>query len=99
MKVNDEVRRIATSKRKFGHIPSMFKDGYWVNDIERAFELWLYSQGYRPGDEHMMGKTTRFSVLDPKEINEFSTRCNSNDWLIVVTFASKLENLQKLTAV
>ena len=96
MKVNDEVKQLVIRSRKKGRQPSMFNPDYYVNDLEFKFERWLYSQGYRPGDEHMLGRTVKVPSLSPQLVNQYVSHVSNEDWPQICVFASRLVNLQKL---
>lgn len=86
--------------RRKGRQPSMFRQDYYVNDLEFKFERWLYSQGYRPGDEHMLGRTVKVPAISPQLVNQYVVHVNNAEWPPewpqICVFASLLVNLQKL---
>jgi len=96
MRVNDEVKQMVIQSRKKGHLPSMFRPDYYVNDLEFKFERWLYSQGFRPGDEHMLGRTVKVPLLSPQLVNQYVSHVSNEDWPQICVFASRLVNLQRL---
>jgi hypothetical protein len=98
MRVSADTAQHVVKTRKPGYLPSRFKPGYWINDIEARFEQWLYDQGYRLGEATPTLESPNLvkpGQLMANEINPFASYVTNEQWLQVCVFASTLENLYK----
>jgi hypothetical protein len=106
VRLEEPIRRLAASSRRAGITPSLFIDGFYVNRIERTFEMWLYSQGFRPSWDNFLGKTVVFNGLDVQIVNRFypTLKTISNlkeadidgQWRQILYFATLVTQVKKL---